>query len=64
MLEALGREIEGQFRSGKGEEILKTMEDSFSSGVQLSPGTVCLVSEPGKEIEQLASRHLGKSMGI
>jgi len=64
MLEALGREIEGQFRSGKGEEILKFMEDSFSNAVQLSPGTVCLVNEPGKEIEKLAVHHLGKSLHI
>jgi hypothetical protein len=64
MLEALGNDIEGQFRSGKGKEILKTMEDSFSNAVQLSPGTVCLVNEPGKEIEKLASHHLGKGMRI
>jgi Protein of unknown function (DUF3037) len=64
MLEAQGQEIEGQFRNGKGAEILKTMEDSFSNAIQLSPATVCLVDEPGKEIEQLASRHLGKSMHI
>jgi hypothetical protein len=64
MLEALGREIEGQFRRGKGEEILKTMQDSFSNAVQLSDGTVCWVNEPGKEIELLASRHLGKSLHI
>jgi hypothetical protein len=63
-LEAVGREIEEQFRSGKGEEILKTMEDSFSNAVQLSPGTVCLINEPRKEIEKLASRHLGKSIGM
>ena len=58
MLEALGRDIEAQFRSGRGEEILKTMDDSFSNAVQLSPGTVHLVNEPGKEIEKLASRYL------
>jgi hypothetical protein len=62
MLEALIRDIEAHFRRGKGEEILKTMEDSFSNAVQLSPGTVCLADEPGEEIEKLASQHLGKSM--
>jgi len=61
MLEALCRDIEAHFRGGKGEEILRTMEDSFSDAVQLSPGTVYLADEPGKEIEKLASQHLGKS---
>ncbi len=61
MLEALRRDIEGQFRSGKGEEILKTMEDSFSNAIQLSPGTTHQVNDPGKEIEKLASRYLGKA---
>jgi hypothetical protein len=64
MLEALGRDIEEQFRSGKGEQILRTMEDSFSNAVQLSPGTVCVVNEPRNEIEKLASQYLGKSMYI
>ena len=64
MLEALVCEVEGQFRSGKGEEILKTMEDSFSNAIQLSPATVRLVSEPGKEIEKLASQYLGQSAQI
>jgi len=59
VLEALGREIEGLFLGGKGEEILKTMEDSFSNAVQLSPGTVCLGNDPEKEIEKLASQYLG-----
>ena len=63
MLEALGREIEGQFRSGKGEEMLKSMDDSFSNAIQLSPGTVYLVNDlPGEEIEKLAAHHLGKSL--
>jgi hypothetical protein len=64
MLEALGRDIERQFRSGRGGEILKTMEDSFSNAVQLSPRTVCLISEPGKEIEKLASEYLGESLHL
>jgi hypothetical protein len=61
MLEALCGDIEGHFRRGKGAEILKTMGDSFSNTIQLSPGTVCLADEPGKEIAKLASRHLGTS---
>jgi hypothetical protein len=59
MLEALSVDIEGQFRRGKGEEILKTMEDSFSNAVQLSPRTFHLVSDPAQEIEKLAFRYLG-----
>jgi hypothetical protein len=64
MLEALGRDIEGQFRRCKGEEILKTMKDSFSNAIELSPGRVCLVNDPAKEIEKLGSQYLGKSMRI
>lgn len=61
MLKGMSREIEGQFRSGKGQEILKTMEDSFSNAVQLSPGTVHLTSNPEKEIEKLAFQCLEES---
>jgi Protein of unknown function (DUF3037) len=64
MLEALGRDIEGKFGRGEGEEILKTMEDSFSNAVQLSPGMVCLVEDPANEIEKLASSHLRESAHI
>jgi hypothetical protein len=64
MLEGLSRDIEGQFRSGKGEEILKTMEDSFSNALQLSPATVHLVNDPAMEIEKLAFQYLGESPHI
>jgi Protein of unknown function (DUF3037) len=64
MLEALGRDIESQFRRGKGEEILKTMEDSFSNAIQLSPATIHLVHDPAKEIEKLASQYLGECIDI
>lgn len=59
VLEALARDIERQFRTGKGEEILRIMEDSFSNAVQLSPGEVCSVDDPAMAIEELASRYLG-----
>jgi hypothetical protein len=62
MLEAMSRDIEAEFRSGRGEEILKTMEDSFSNAVQLSPRMILSANKPREEIEKLASLHLGKSM--
>jgi hypothetical protein len=43
--------------------MLKSMDDSFSNAIQLSPGTVYLVNDlPGEEIEKLAAHHLGKSL--
>ncbi len=63
-LEALGRDIEERFRRGEGEEILKTMADSFSNAVQLSAGSAILVDDPAEEIEKLASQLLGEGMPI
>jgi hypothetical protein len=63
MLEALGREIEGQFRQGEGDKILKTMQE-FSNAIQLSPGMSCSVSDPGTEIERLARQYLGESLRL
>src|SRR5580658_2367510 len=56
MLEALEREIRGRLRTTKDREVLlRTMEDSFSNTIQLSPLHTCEVEDPAREIEELAS---------
>jgi hypothetical protein len=60
MLEALEREIRGRLRTTKDREVLlRTMEDSFSNTIQLSPLHTCEVEDPAREIEELASMYLG-----
>ena len=58
LLTALTRDIRDKVRSGQREEILFTMQDSWSNTVQLSVGKGCLTSDPASEIESLASEYL------
>jgi len=61
VLEALEREIAGQLSSLKDRDVLlRWLEDTHSNAVQLSPAQACLVDDPVKEIELLASVYLSE----
>lgn len=59
LLDALQREIQAQFPSLEGREVLmKWLKDSYSNAVELSPQTACLTEDPTRELELLASQYL------
>jgi len=59
MLAALERDIRGQLVDKRDREaLLKTMEDSFSNVIQLTPKKRCVAEDPVREIEDLASIYL------
>ena len=59
VLEALEREITGQLSTLKDRQVfLRWLEDTHSNAIQLSPVQACLVDDPVKEIELLASAYL------
>src|SRR5579863_8905128 len=59
MLAALEREIRGQLATTHDREVLlRRLEDSFSNMIQLSAAKGCLVEDPVREIEALASIYL------
>jgi hypothetical protein len=59
MLAALERDIRGQLVDKRDRDaLLKTMEDSFSNLIQLSPKKHCVTEDPVKEIDAMASIYL------
>ena len=59
MLVAMEEAIRGQLQSAGGrEELLRSIGDSFSNTVQLSPATACLAEDPAAEVERLAEMYL------
>ena len=59
MLVALGREVRGRLAAPQDREVLlRTMKESFSNTIQLSPVRRCQAEDPAREIETLASMYL------
>jgi len=59
MLEALERDLRARLLIVQDRErLLRTLEDSLSGVLQLSPATGCLTDDPRKELEEIASMYL------
>ncbi|MGA9542094.1 MAG: DUF3037 domain-containing protein [Candidatus Sulfotelmatobacter sp.] len=59
MLAAMERDIRSQIGTAHDREVLlRQMEDSFSNAIQASPTKRCLVEDPAREIEVMASLYL------
>src|SRR5215469_3303612 len=63
MLEAVHADLRNLFAEGGAsrERIFKTINESFSNTIQLSPVKACLTQSPQAEIEQLAKLYLENS---
>jgi hypothetical protein len=59
MLAAMERDIRGQLGTVHDREVLlRTINDSFSNAIQISPAKRCLAEDPAREIEVMASMYL------
>lgn len=58
LLDAIMHDIQSKLQSTEREEMLRTMLDSFSNAIQLSPWENCLTDDPERELAKLASRLL------
>lgn len=59
MLEALEQDLRARLgESADRDRILHVLKDSFSGGLQLSPGKACLAESPQEELRRLAAMYL------
>jgi hypothetical protein len=60
VLDGIFQEVQKRVSSANGDraEILRTMQESFSNGVQLSPPRAVLTQDPARELEELARQYL------
>ena len=59
VLESFAAEMQ---RTKDRQALLRTMEDSFSNAIRLSPRKDCQTDNPLAEIEALTSQYLGKAL--